>query len=129
MRRRCPTNAIAWAVVCFKRRLSKARLHCEVSLEKLLPFDRFLLSEDKEPSEFFGASNFWEWLEKNHDVLAEVLSKMELAALLATRGAESVREAASSIGQYPVNYRNLIYRAGRKIREIILREFVPFNPS
>ena len=116
---RRPRLPVAWCRVALRRELGAIRKRPEA--EELASRIASRLEHGSVP----GCRDFWDWVGDHETCLSHLCTALEWAALLATREASTIREAAARCGQTRINYRNLRDRAARKILVAITENLVP----
>ncbi len=116
---RCPRFPVAWCRVALRRELAAIR-------KRPGPEELAIRTESRvDRGPVPGCRDFWEWVGDHEACLSHLCTALEWAALLATRRASTIREAAARCGQTRINYRNLRDRAARKILVAIAENLVP----
>jgi len=75
-----------------------------------------------------GTGEFWDWMSQHRVELEKLLTKNQWEALINTRDAPTIAEAAKRAGQSRRDYRIHLKRAARKIGEKFFKIFAPPPP-
>ena len=116
-----PRDVFAWCRSVLRRCLGEIRKLPSTRLLKGDPVDD---RARRTPMAIPGTLEFWTWLGVHRHILKPLCSPLEWKAVLHTRNARTVAQAARSCGQTERDYRNLLKRAGGKFFSALLRNLV-----
>jgi hypothetical protein len=62
------------------------------------------------------SEQFWDWFDQEMDALKKNLTEKQFRAVIACKGAKTMKDAARKAEQLPVNYKKRIQQIAKKIK-------------